>query len=117
MPSSQTVQALDPRREYKDLSRLYLMLWSQLDFLLGDTKWLDIAPPQPVECKQAAEQAREALDAKLRDLELRKAIQSDYVRVQELTLHPGAAPKPDIESFKNYLRDEALRYAEDAYPL
>jgi hypothetical protein len=49
------------------------MLWSQLDALLGDTKWLDIAPAQPVEWKRGADQALQALDAAISDRQLLKA--------------------------------------------
>jgi hypothetical protein len=116
MPSNQPVAALDPHQKYENLSDLYLMLWSQLDALLGDGKWLDIVPPQPVEWKQAAKRALQELDT-MGDWELRKVIGADYARVEEITLHPDAMPKPEIESFKDYLRDAALRYTEDADPL
>jgi hypothetical protein len=117
MPSSQAVRALDPRREFKDLSDLYLMLWKQLDVLLGEGKWLDIVPSPPADLKLGADQSLRAMDATISDGQLRKVLQADYARVQDLVLHPDAAPKPEIESFKDYLRDEALRYTEDAYPI
>jgi len=115
MPSSQPVPALDSHKKLKNLSDLYLVLWKQLDVLLGDGKWFDIAPSQPVDLKLAAAQALQEVYA-TSDQKLCQASQADYVRVQHLTSHPRATPKSEIESLKDRLRDEALRYAEDAYP-
>jgi len=117
MSSSQAVPARDLRKTKESLSDLYLMLWKQLDVLLGDGKWFDIAPSPPADLKHGADQALQSLDGTLSDRKLLNAIRADYVRVQELTMHPDAAPKPEIESLKDYLRDEALRYTEDAYQL
>jgi hypothetical protein len=115
MPGSQTVRALNLGETGENLSDLYVMLWKQLDVLLGDGKWFDIAPSPPADLKHGADQALQALHATISDRKLLNAIRADYVRVQELTMHPDAAPKTEIESLNDYLRDEALRFTEAAY--
>ena len=49
----------------------------------------------------------------MREGELWRVVKADYERTQELVAHSSVNPKPEIESVKNYLRDQGLRYAEE----
>ena len=111
MATAQT--ALSAEEKYETLSHLYLLLWKQLDQLLGDTKWLEVVPSEPDELRQEAGQALDEVHLFLREGELWRVVKADYERTQELVAHSSVNPKPEIESVKNYLRDQGLRYAEE----
>jgi hypothetical protein len=109
-----TQPVLDADEKYETLSHLYLLLWKQLDLFTGDDKWLDIRPSTAGELRNEAQQALEALFPLIKDGEFLRVVQADFDRVQLVTAHAKDTPKPEVESLKSYLRDQALRYAEEA---
>jgi len=109
-----TQPALSAEEKYETLSHLYLLLWKQLDQLLGDNRWLEVTAVQPGELSKEASEALNVLRPLLKEGDLWRVVKADYDRAQELIAHSDATPRPDVESLKNYLRDQALRYAEEA---
>jgi hypothetical protein len=96
MPGSQTVRALNLGETGENLSDLYVMLWKQLDVLLGDGKWFDIAPSPPADLKHGADQALQALHATISDRKLLNAIRADYVRFKNSPCIPTRLPRPKL---------------------
>jgi len=111
MASPQPV--LETDEKYETLSHLYLLLWKQLDVVSG-VKWLDVRPSDPQGLRHEAEEALSAIRPLIKDGDFWQVVEADFNRVQELSQHPDDTPMPEIESLKNYLRDQALRYAEES---
>jgi hypothetical protein len=112
-----TGPALKTEEKYEMLSHLYLMLWKQLDILQGETKWLDSVPADPDDLKQAAQQALDAVAPFLKGGDLWAVVSRDYNTAQRLTADPRSESPSRMESIKDYLRDQALRFAEESEPL
>ena len=95
--------------ENEMLSDLYLALWEQLDLISGEGKWLDIRPPDASDLAVQAQRGMNELERRLSDTDALKQVRNDFEHTQRL-LSSKSAPA----AFKDYLRDQGLRYAESA---
>lgn len=97
---------------YEQLSDVYLMLWRQLENVARDNKWLDIRSDDGATLQGEVRRAIETMNA-----DRSSVVFSDYQRTQQLLLNGPHANAPEIAVFREYLRDNALRYAQLATEL
>jgi hypothetical protein len=97
---------------YESLSELYLTLWKQLDLYLGGNRWIDVRPPDELSLKERADQVLAEVKRSFEDSPLWAVIEKDYVSVQASVSGVASYNKPEIESLKEYLRDQGIRYAQ-----
>jgi hypothetical protein len=96
-----------PAVDYEQLSELYLMLWRQLDNCAEENKWLQI---RPEDASTLLEQTRAAIETIAPDPST--VLFSDYQRTQKLLLSGPRLNTTEVAAFREYLRDNALRYAQ-----
>jgi hypothetical protein len=107
--------ALSPTAKYDKLSELYLALWRQLDLVSNDAKWLEVRPES---ASALSEEVRERLDdlrPELSGSDLNTALK-DVEKTKELVFSGLRTDIGESVSFREYLRDLALRYSELAEP-
>ncbi|HYM10517.1 MAG TPA: hypothetical protein VEU62_07290 [Bryobacterales bacterium] len=103
--------------EYEMLSDLYLTLWEQLDLVCGDAKWFDIRPPEASDLAAEARRRMEEIRRRAPDPKVMATVREDYQRTLNLVQSARKAPRapsPELAAFKDYLRDEGLRYGDTA---
>ena len=93
------------------LSEFYLALWKQLDLASNDAKWLEIRPEIPSAVSDEVEERIERLGPGLPESDLNTA-QKDYEKTKDFVLSGLRAERGELVSFREYLRDLALRYSE-----
>jgi hypothetical protein len=96
--------------KYDMLSEFYLALWKQLDFA-SDAKWLEIRPEAPSEVKEEVQRRIANLGPGLSESDLNTA-RKDFEKTNEFVLSGLRAERGELVSFREYLRDLALRYSE-----
>ncbi|MCP5116637.1 MAG: hypothetical protein GY953_37900 [bacterium] len=103
------------QEKHEALGDLYLSLWKQVDSLSGDGKWLDLGPISPADLKSHTEGAMALVRRWVRDADVLEMAERDYLRTQNV-IAAAATSDPDTElpAFKDYLRDQGLRYDEAA---
>ena len=89
------------------LSELYLMLWQQLEAHCSEDKWLRI---QPVPDDSLLPAVRKRVAALAPDAS--SILLADFNKTQALLLLKEPAYSGDLAAFREYLRDQGLRYAE-----
>jgi hypothetical protein len=99
--------------EEQRLSDLYLILWKQLDMLSGGMKWLEVRPVGQVELQREAEAALEELRSCFPPSDaLSDVIDKDFRKTRRFLDGADEIDGMNVEMFKDYLRDHALRYAQ-----
>jgi hypothetical protein len=93
------------------LSEFYLALWKQLDLVSNDAKWLEIRPETPSAVSDEAQRRIADLGRGLSESDLNTA-RKDFEKTREFVLSGVHAERGQLGSFREYLRDLALRYAE-----
>jgi hypothetical protein len=119
--------ALTEEEKYERLSDLYLTLWKQLDLICAGGRWLDIGPVDEATLKSNAEAIMKEILPCLPESEpLADVIFKDFRKTQELVhskkpeqISKGAdeIEGTNLDAFKDYLRDHALRYSQAAEEL
>jgi hypothetical protein len=106
-------RVLPEEQRYERLSDLYLTLWKQLDLLSGGMKWLEVRPPNPIELQREAEIALADLRSYLPDSDaLTDVVDKDFRKAHKFLEGASEIDGMNLEVFKDYLRDHALRYAQ-----
>jgi hypothetical protein len=106
---------ISEEERYQRLSDLYLTLWKQLDSLSGNTKWLEIRPASQVDLQREAEVVLAELKPCFRESDvLADVIDKDFRKTHRFLEGAGEIDGMNLEVFKDYLRDHALRYAQAA---
>ena len=91
---------------YQATSEAYLTLWRQLGQISLDAVWLALKPESDEVLHQRIQTLMKSLA-----LHASSALSHDYLKTQSLPASKTAAGT-EIESFREYLRDTALRFAE-----
>ena len=96
------------------MSSLYLTLWKQLDQAVGDNKWFEIRTAEPADLRQRAEEILTKLRPHLLpDREpTSDMVAKDFKKTQEFAAGATEVEGKALDSFKDYLRENALRYSE-----
>jgi hypothetical protein len=102
--------ALTMISKYEPLSDLYLALWKQLDMLSEEGKWLELRPENPSALNDDVRQQLQELSPVLG--ELSDAVYRDFEKTQEFVFSGPHKNDAELASFRDYLRDHALRYAD-----
>jgi hypothetical protein len=109
-----TKTALQLDEKYERLSDFYLRLWKQLDLACGDANWLQIRPVSQIELRKEAE----TILAEIHDWLATPTpftdgtvLDKDFKKTQEL-VDPAKQQEGGLDSFRDYLRDLALRYSQ-----
>lgn len=92
-----------------------MALWRQLDLVSNDAKWLEVRPES---ASALSEEVRERLDdlrPELSGSDLNTALK-DVEKTKELVFSGLRTDIGESVSFREYLRDLALRYSELAEP-
>jgi hypothetical protein len=97
--------------KYVMLSELYLALWKQLDLASNDAKWLEIRPEAPSAVSEEVRRRIASLGPGLSESDLNTA-RKDFEKTNEFVLSGLRAERGELVSFREYLRDLALRYSE-----
>jgi hypothetical protein len=112
MATPQTAIRDDER--YERLSELYLRLWKQLDLVCGDAKWLEVAPVSQRELRAEAERILEEISPRLASSSPiidGSVLEKDFKKTQDL-VEQANQQEMGLDSFRDYLRDLALRYSQ-----
>jgi hypothetical protein len=107
--SSQPVRTRTAK--YLQLSEFYLALWKQLDLASDEAKWLEIRPETPSEVNDDVRKRLADLGSRLSESELNTA-RKDFEKASQLVLSGSRSELAELVSFREYLRDLALRYSE-----
>jgi hypothetical protein len=107
--------ALSPSAKYDKLSEFYLALWKQLDLASNDAKWLELRPEGASELSEEVRDRFSDLRPDLSGSDLNTALK-DLEKTKELVFSGFRADAGESVSFREYLRDLALRYAELGEP-
>lgn len=106
--------AIRDDEKYDRLSELYLRLWKQLDLLCGDGKWLEVAAVSQAELRAEAtaimHEIAPGLAASAPVID-GSVLDKDFRKTQEL-VEQGNRQEGSLDSFRDYLRDLALRYSQ-----
>jgi len=106
-------RGLSEEQRYERLSDLYLILWKQLDQLSGGMKWLEVRPVDQVELQREAEAALAELRPCLPPADgLGDVIDKDFRKTHRFLEGAYEIDGMNVEVFKDYLRDSALRFAQ-----
>ena len=97
--------------KYDMLSEFYLALWKQLDLVSNDTKWLEIRPESPSDVNAEVQRRIADLGPGLSDSDLNTA-RKDFEKAREFVLSGLRAERGELGSFREYVRDLALRFSE-----
>ncbi len=92
---------------HEALSELYLLLWQQLDSLDEASKWLQIKPRLD---GSLLEEVNRRID--LLAPHPTSVLFADFNKTQDFVHKSGVAEAGDLAGFRDYLRDQGLRYAE-----
>jgi len=103
--------ALSTIANYSELSELYLALWKQLEIASDGAKWLDIRPENRSDLSEEVQRRLRELGPGLLESDLHTA-RKDFEKAQELVSSDRGGDKGELVSFRDYLRDLALRYSE-----
>jgi transposase-like protein len=112
MATPQTAIRDDER--YERLSDLYLRLWKQLDLICGDTKWLEVASVSQAELRAEAQTILNEISSRLAEsasLIDAHVLEQDFKKTQAL-VEQANRQEGGLDSFRDYLRDLALRYSQ-----
>jgi len=96
---------------HSKLSELYLALWKQLDLASNGAKWLEVRPENAAALSEEVRQRFSDLRPDLSGLDLSTALQ-DLEKTKELAFSGVRGAAGEVVSFREYLRDLALRYSE-----
>jgi hypothetical protein len=96
---------------YNELSELYLALWKQLDLASNDAKWLEVRPESASALSEEVHRRFHDLSPALSQPALSTALK-DLEKTKELVFGGVRGDAGEIVSFREYLRDLALRYSE-----
>jgi hypothetical protein len=107
--SSQPVRTRTAK--YLQLSEFYLALWKQLDLASDGAKWLEIRPETPSDVHDEVQKRMADLGSRLSESDLNTARQ-DFEKVGQFVLMESRSDHAELVSFRDYLRDLALRYSE-----
>ncbi|MCW5979028.1 MAG: hypothetical protein KIT09_13185 [Bryobacteraceae bacterium] len=102
------------QEKYEALAGFYLSLWKRLDQLSAEAKWTELRPIDPQELKDHIEDRLQTVMGYLDDQDLRRLVDQDHARTEELVRRLGDGEANEMEGFKVYLRDQGLRYEEAA---
>ncbi len=106
-------RVISEQQRYERLSDLYLTLWKQLDLLFGGMKWLEVRPADQIELQREAEIALAELKPFLPESDaLTDVVDKDFRKTRKFLEGAGEIDGMNLEVFKDYLRDLALRYAQ-----
>lgn len=92
---------------YEAQSELYFSLWRQLEVFAPDAKWLEMRPEGSTVLQK---RVRTAIQRMAPDKST--ALYLDQ-KTQDF-LRSGTGPNTEVASFREYLRDTALRFAQVA---
>ncbi|MGB6943144.1 MAG: hypothetical protein WBE37_12155 [Bryobacteraceae bacterium] len=107
--------ALTSSAKYNKLSELYLALWKQLDLASNSAKWLEVRPESASALSEEVRERFSDLRPDLSGSDLNTALK-DVEKTTELVFSGLRADSGESVSFREYLRDLALRFAELADP-
>jgi|SRR5271166_641132 len=104
-------QTIVSEQKYERLGSLYLTLWKQLDVASGAAKWLQLRQADPAELKLKAEAILAELQPHLawQCEPTPDVVDKDFRKTQEFANGPE---EKGLDVFKDYLRENALRYSE-----
>ena len=97
--------------KYSELSEFYLALWKQLELASDSAKWLEVRPESASAVSEEVRQRIRELGPGLSESDLNTA-RRDFEKSQEFALSGLRAEMGELVSFREYLRDLALRYSE-----
>ena len=106
--------AIRDGERYERLSELYLRLWKQLDLVCGDAKWLQVAFVNQGELRTESQAILNEISsglissAPLIDADV---LEKDFKKTQDL-VEQANQQEGGLDSFRDYLRDLALRYSQ-----
>jgi hypothetical protein len=106
--------AIGEIEKYDRLSELYLRLWKQLDLVCGDAKWLEVGPVGQAELRTEAEAILNEILPRLASSKTPSdgtVLEKDFKKTQDLVGQPNPQDSV-VNSFRDYLRDLALRYSQ-----
>jgi hypothetical protein len=103
--------ALSIIAKYSELSEFYLALWKQLEMASDGAKWLDIRPENSSDLTEEVQRRLRDLGPELSESDLNTA-RKDFEKAQELVSSGAGGDMGELVSFRDYLRDLALRYSE-----
>ena len=107
-----TTKSFPPTNDtYNKLSELYLALWKQLDLASNDAKWLEVRPESASALSEEVRKRFRELSTNLSQPELSIALK-DQEKTNELVFSGVRGDAGEVVSFREYLRDLALRYSE-----
>jgi hypothetical protein len=113
MATPQTAIRDDER--YERLSDRYLRLWKQLDLICGDAKWLEVGPVSQAELRAEAEAILHEISPRLLSSNTPlidgNVLDKDFKKTQAL-VEQANQQEGGLDSFRDYLRDLALRYSQ-----
>ena len=102
-----TSAAVFSAETYESLCEIYLALWRQLENIAGDTKWLEIRSENIPAVQEQVRRTIESLGPHPSSV-----LYSDYQTAQRLVLSGPRVNTTEVASFREYLRDNGLRYAQ-----
>jgi hypothetical protein len=93
----------------EQLSEIYLYLWRQLENVAENNKWLEIRPENNAALQERVRSMVDSLSPAASSL-----LSSDFRKTQELLLSGPHVNATEVAAFREYLRDNGLRYAQIA---
>lgn len=97
--------------KYLLLSEFYLALWKQLDLASNEAKWLEIRPETPSAFDDEVQKRMAALGPDLSESDLNTA-RKDWEKASQFVRSGSPLERSELVSFREYLRDLALRYSQ-----
>ena len=97
--------------KYVMLSEFYLALWKQLDLASNDAKWREIRPEAPSAVSEEVQQRIAGLGPGFPN-RISILPRKDFEKTREFVLSGQRAERGELVSFREYLRDLALRFSE-----
>ncbi len=106
-----TQPAPSPSAKYHKLGEFYLALWKQLDLTSNAAKWLEVRAESASALNDEVRERFNDLRRGLSGSEVNTALK-DLEKTKEFLFSGERADPADAVSFREYLRDLALRYSE-----
>lgn len=106
-----TQPAASTNAKYNRLSELYLALWKQLDLASNDAKWLEVRPESASAPSEEVRERIAGLNPDIAEPDVTTALK-DTEKTRELVFSGIRGDAGEAVSFREYLRDLALRYSE-----
>jgi hypothetical protein len=106
-----TQPAPSTNAKYTPLSELYLALWKQLDLASNDAKWLEARPESASALSEEVRDRFARLSPDLSEPDVTTALK-DLEKTKELVFSGVRGGAGEVNNFREYLRDLALRYSE-----